>query len=554
VTGASSSVRAAFRSGRLRRVLLAFFAFSVAEWACWIAVLVWAYDRAGVGAASAVSVVQLVPAVLVAPFAATLGDRLRREVALAVGYAAQGTAMLTTGALLAADAPFGLVAAGAAVLTCTVTLTRPVHNALLPTLASTPGELVAGNSFTSTAEGLGAFVGPFACALIITRGGAEAVVAGFGVVMLAAALLVLGVATGPPAAADRPAESTVRAALGGLRELRREPAAAVLVGMVAGQYVVVGAMDILLLVLALDVLGTDTSGPGLLGSALGVGGVLGGLVTMVLVGRRRLGPALAGGLLGTGVPLLLIPLTGTPASVAVLLAVSGAGKAFFDVSARTLLQRVVPDRVLSRVFGVQEAAMTAALAIGAALAPAAVSALGRQGALIATGALLPLAGLVAWRWLGRLDALSPAVGPHLGLLARVPMLRPAGPPVLEQLARAAVELRLAPGVVAVREGEPGDRFYVVASGRVVVSRHGHEVRELGPGESFGEIALLRDGARTATVTAAEPTLLVSLHRTEFLRAVSSGESVRAAAEQAAQTYLDADAGDDDGEITAGSGT
>ena len=546
MTSASSTVLAAVRSGRLRRVLLAFFAFSVAEWACWVAVLVWAYERDGVGAASVVSVVQLVPAVLVAPFAATLGDRLRRSVALAVGYAAQGASMLGTGALLALDAPFWVVAAGAAVVTCAVTLTRPVHNALLPSLASTPGELVAGNAFTSTAEGLGAFVGPFACALVITRGGPEAVVAGFGVVMLAAAALVLGVATGPPAAADRPSEGTARAALGGLRELRREPAAAVLVGMVAGQYVVVGALDILLLVLALDVLGTDTSGPGLLGSALGVGGVVGGLVTMVLVGRRRLGPALAGGLLAMGVPLALIPLTGMPASVAVLLAVSGAGKAFFDVSARTVLQRVVADRVLSRVFGVQEAAMTAALALGAALAPVAVSTLGRSGAMIVTGALLPVAGLFTWRWLGRLDALSPAVGPHLGLLARVPMLRPAGPPVLEQLARAAVELRLAPGVVAVREGEPGDRFYVVASGRVVVTRHGHPVRELGPGNSFGEIALLRDSPRTATVTAAEPTLLVSLHRAEFLRAVSTGPSVRAAAESTAQAYLDADAGEDDG--------
>lgn len=545
MSGTSGTVRAALRSGRLRRVLLAFFAFSVAEWACWVAVLVWAYDRAGVGAASVISVVQLLPAVLVAPFAATLGDRLRRGVALAVGYAAQATSMLGTGLLLAVDAPFVAVATGATVVTCTITLTRPVHNAVLPALASTPGELVAGNAFTSTAEGLGAFVGPLVCGLVIVDGGPGAVVAGFGAVMLVAAMVVLGVSTGAPPVADRPSDGTVRQALGGLRELRREPAAAVLVGMVAGQYVVVGAMDILLLVLALDVLGTDTSGPGLLASALGVGGILGGLATMLLVGRRRLGPALAVGLLATGAPLALLPLTRMAPVVAVLLAVSGAGKALFDVGARTLLQRVVPDRVLARVFGVQEAAMTAAIATGAALAPAAVSVLGRSGALLATGALLPVSGLVAWRWLARLDVLAPAVGPHLGLLARVPMLRAASPPLLEQLARALVELRLSPGVAAVREGEPGDRFYIVAEGRVGVSRHGHPVRELGPGDSFGEIALLRGGARTATVTAVEPTLLVSLHRADFLRALGSGAAVRAAAEQSAQAYLESDAADDD---------
>lgn len=552
MSSTSGTVLAALRSGRLRRVLLAFFAFSVAEWACWVAVLVWAYDRAGVGAASAVSVVQLVPAVLVAPFAATLGDRLPRGVALAVGYGAQAATMLATGALLAADASFVVVAVAATLVTCTITLTRPVHNALLPTLASTPGELVAGNAFTSTAEGLGAFVGPLVCGLVIVEGGPGAVVGGFGVLMLVAAAVVLRVTTGPPPGSDRPAEGALRQALGGLRELRREPAAAVLVAMVAGQYVVVGAMDILLLVLALDVLGTDTSGPGLLGSALGVGGVLGGLTTMLLVGRRRLGPALAGGLLATGVPLALIPLTGLPPVVAVLLAVSGAGKALFDVGARTLLQRVVPDRVLSRVFGVQEAAMTAAIAAGAALAPAAVSGLGRSGALLATGALLPVAGLLAWRWLARLDVLAPAVGPHLALLARVPMLRSASPPLLEQLARSLVELRLTPGVPAVREGEPGDRFYVVAGGRVAVTRHGHPVRELGPGASFGEIALLHDGVRTATVTAVEPTLLVSLHRSDFLRALNAGRTVRAAAERTAETYLAADAADD--WVGEGSGT
>ncbi len=549
MTSTARTLADALSSRHLRRVLLAFQAFALAEWACWIAVLVWAYQRGGVSAASLVSVVQLVPAVLVAPFASGLGDRLPRGRALALGYGLQGTAMLGTSALLATGSGVAVVSTAAAVLTCAVTLTRPVHNAVLPSLATTPGELVAGNAVSSTAEGAGAFLGPLLCGLLIVRGGPETVLLSAGLLMLAAAAGVARIDTGVPAAAATE-HGALSAALGGLHELRAEPAAAVLVGMVAGQYVVVGAMDILLLVLALDVLGTDASGPGLLGSALGIGGIVGGLLTVLLVGRARLGPALAGGLLGTGVPLVLLPLTGVPFGVALLLAVSGASKAFFDVGARTLLQRVVPDRVLTRVFGVQEAAMTAAIAVGAALAPVAVGTLGRSGALVAAGALLPVSGAATWRWLRRLDRLAPAVGPHLDVLRRVAMLRLASPPVLEQLARHAGEELVPAGTAAMREGEPGDRFAVVVEGRLSVSRHGQEVRQLGPGDSFGEIALLRGGPRTATVTAVEPTWLVTLDRAHFLRAVGS-DGARARADQVVQAYLDADQHVDAGEGYAG---
>ncbi len=370
----------AIGSPHLRRALLAFLGFAVAEWACWIAVLVWAYEKGGVGAASLVSVAQLVPAVLVAPLGSALGDRLPRAQALALGYLLQGGAMLGTAAAIGLGADLALGATAAAVLTCAITLTRPVHRAALPSLAASAARLVAGNSATSTAEGVGAFLGPLACGLLITWGGAELVLALFGLVMLVAAARVAGIDAGsgtPPAAGA----GAVRTAAAGARELGREPGAVVLMSMVAGQYVVVGAMDILILVLALDVLGTDSSGPGLLSSALGIGAILGGVATVLLVGRRRLAPALGIGLLVTGAPLALLALGGIPASVAALLAVSGAGKAFFDVAGHTLLQRAVPDAVLARVFGIEEAVMTASLAAGAALAPLAVDSLGRYGAL-----------------------------------------------------------------------------------------------------------------------------------------------------------------------------
>lgn len=534
---------AAVRRPGMRRALAAFVVFSVGEWAVWIALLVWAFEKVGVGGAAVVSIAQLVPAVVVAPIAATLGDRVARGRALAIGYALQGVAMLATAAALAADAPLGVVVGLGALVTAAVTLSRPVHNAVLPSLAETPAELTAGNAVSVAAEGMGAFLGPLTCGLLFTVGGAESVFALFGVLLLGAAATVVTLLPGRPAGPVEQAPDASRGAFAGFAELRRDPAAAVLVGMVAGQNVVVGALDILIIMVALEVLETDSSGPGLLASALGIGGILGAVATVALVGRRRLSPALALGLLATGVPLMLLPLGTVPAAAALLLAASGAGKAFFDVSGRTLLQRAVPDAVLARVFGVQESVMTASIAAGAALAPLGVAVLGRSGALVATGALLPAAGLLGWRWLRRLDATALLPGPHLSLLRGVPTLRLVPLPALEALSRGAEEFALPLGSTIVREGDRGDRFYVVFSGQVLVTRGQREVRRLGPGDSFGEIALLRDVPRTATVRTLEDTTLVTVARSDFLRAVGGDGSVRAAADAVAQAYLD-----DDGRI------
>jgi hypothetical protein len=343
-----------------------------------------------------------------------------------------------------------------------------------------------------------------------------------------------------PAEGSAGGQGMLAGALEGARELRRAPASALLMAMVTGQYVVVGLLDILLIVLALDVLGTGTSGPGILGSALGVGAVAGALGTVMLVGRRRLAPALLGGMLAAGLPLAALSLAGSTATAALLLVVSGAGKAFFDVTGRTLLQRTVPDEVLARVFGLQEALMTAAIAVGASIAPFLFAGLGIHGSLVVAGLLLPVAGLLSWATLRQLDARARTPGPSFDLLRTVSFFRTASLPVVEMLSRATDDLAVDGGTAVVRQGERGDRFYVVASGTLAVVRDGEEVRRLGAGTSFGEIALLNDSARTATVTALEPTNLVSLGRDEFLRSLRAVPSSGEVAAGVAQGYLDAD--------------
>ena len=536
----------ALRHGALRRALLAFLVFSVAEWATWITLLVWAYDERGVGAAATVSVVQLLPAVVVAPLASVIGDRGERGRALAIGYLAQALTMLLTGLLLVADAPFALTCAGGVLVTCAITLTRPVHNATLPTVSHTPAELLAGNSASITAEGVGGFLGPLTCGLLISGAGPGSVFLLFGVLLLGSAALVarlpvVRLTDGDEPGVVRAAESLTRRTLAGVRELREQPASGLLMLMVTGQYVVVGAMDILLIVLALEVLGTDSSGPGLLGSALGVGAILGALLTVVLAGRRRLSPALLAGLLVTGLPICVLAAGGGTALAAVLLVLSGAGKAFFDVAGRTLLQRTVPDEVLARVFGLQEALMTAALAVGAASAPLLVSWLGTSGALVAAGALLPVAGLLAWPVLRGLDARARQPGPWFDLLRTVPFFRSAPLPVLEQLSRRTDEDDVDTGAVVVREADRGDRFYLVSDGAVTVSQDGRELTRLGRHSSFGEVALLLDVPRTATVTATAPTHLVWIERDDFLRAMRTVPAARVSADEVVQGHLEDDA-------------
>ena len=182
--------------------------------------------------------------------------------------------------------------------------------------------------------------------------------------------------------------------------------------------------------------------------------------------------------------------------------------------------------------------MTASIAVGAALAPLAVAALGRSGAMVAIGALLPVAGLVAWHWLRRLDAVALLPGPHLSLLRGVPSLRLAPLRVLEALSRGAEELDLPAGALVVREGDPGDRFYVVGRGELRVTV-GDVVRPvpLRPGDYFGEVALLRSVLRTATVTATTSCRLLSLGAEEFLAAVTGSPSGQAIAAEVASSHL-----------------
>ena len=457
----------ALRNRRLLRVQAAYLLFNIVEWASWIAILVWAYDAGGVRAASALAVVQLVPAALLASPAATVLDRLTRARALTLGYAIQASTMGGIGLALAVGAPSALVVVLAVLGAVAMTLTRPVHHALLPEISDTTAELTAGNSTSGWAEAAGVFLGPLVCGGLILPAGPSGVVLAMAAASSLAAAVTLRMTTSASASRTDGRAPTQKHLL---RSVIRDPAARLLSGMVFALNSLVGLADILLVVLALDVLEMSQAGPGLLNSAVGLGQIAGAAATVVLVGRRRIAASVVLAAVVAGITFGISGLVSAPLVAVLLIGLFGASKLFLDIATRTMVQRLLPDRLLLAVFGLQESLMMAAFALGSLAAPFLVAAFGPRGAFAVAGAFLPVVALLAYPRLRRLDRAAQVPADVLRLLLDVPLLAVLPPRVVERLALEARLVVADPGEAVVVEGDLGNRFFVIGQGRVTVSR------------------------------------------------------------------------------------
>jgi MFS family permease len=523
--------RNVFRNESLRRIEFAWAASILGTWAYGIAVVVYAYEQGGATAVGVVGLARWVAAAVASPFAALLGDRYDRRWVMVASDLAR--AVLIAGAALAAftGAPAIVIYVIAGLVGIAATAFRPAEAALVPSLARTPEELTAANVAASTIESVGIFGGPAIGGLLLATTGTGVVFLVTAGALLWSAFLVAGIRPAVEAKekVEHEAVSVRDELLAGFRTIARERKLRLLVGLFSAQTFVDGMLNVLIVVIALKLLDSGQAGVGFLNSAVGIGGLLGALAAAALVGRGRQAADFGLGIFIWGVPIALVAVWPNQAFVLVLLAVVGIGNTIVDVSGMTLLQRAAPDEVLARVFGVLESLLLLTVGLGAAVAPLLLNWLGTRGALIVAGTLLPLVVIPAWPRLNAIDRAADVPVERLELLRANSIFAPLPESTLEQLAVALEEVRAPAGEEIVRQGEPGDRFYLIRNGTLDVYIDGKLVQSLEPGESFGEIALLRDVPRTATVKARTEVVLDALDRRHFLAAVTGfGPSLSAA--------------------------
>jgi MFS family permease len=526
-------------NAQLRRLELAWAAHIVGHWAYIVAVSVYAYGVGGEAAVGLLLLLRFVPAGLIAPFAGLLADRFPRErVLLGVNltrFVLVGAAAV--GVLVDVEPVVVYVLAVAAAIATTPF--RSAQAALTPSLARSPSELTAANAVTSTVESLASFMGPALAGLLLAVTNTEAVFFGTAGLVAVSTWFVLHI-DAPPARRRRELEASTIAseALAGFSTLGREPSLRLLVGLFTAQTFVAGAVQVYVVVAAIELLELGDEGVGFLNSAMGIGALLGGVLALSLTGARRLSPAFMLGIVLWGAPLIILGLWPDAGLALVMLGLLGVGNSLVDVAAFTLIQRAVPDEVLARVFGVLQMLWLASVGVGALVAPLLIGWLGLEGALVLTGVSLPLLVLILGRNVANIDAAATPPDPdELRILTAVPIFAPLPGMTLEHLADRLVPLRLESGTMIVREGDSGDRFYIVAEGTVEISEGDFPVSELSTGGYFGEIALLRDVPRTATVTAKSAVVLYALDREDFLAAVTSHAPSAEAAEEVVSSRL-----------------
>lgn len=514
----------ALRNPNIRRTELAWGAAIAAEWAHFVAFGVYAYDVGGPAGVGLAGLVRLLPAAIVAPFAASLGDRFPRErfllaLTLIASVALGGSAI----AFFAGAEP--LVFAFAALLGFAVTLIRPALQALLPSLARTPEELIASNGATSTIESIGTLVGPLLAGVLVSFGDAGIVFAAGAAAFLVAALLLFGVQVEDRVSLVSRDEDARKVLAAGFGAIARLPRVRLVVSLIFAQAFVRGCLNVLIVVAAFEVLDAGGEAVGYMTAALGVGGLIGALGAMAL-GGHRLAVPFGVALVFWGLPIALMgPLPYLPFAL-LMLAVVGAANSVEDVAAFTLLQRLIPDRILTRAFGVVWSLAMGGVALGSVAAPALVEAVGPREAFIAVGAILPLLTVATYRRLTDIDRQAAPV-PELEFLQRVPMFQPLSVAAKERVAANLRSQSVSAGEVVIRAGERGDRFYIVRDGALGITADGlHTTAD--EGDYFGEIALLRDVPRTATVTALADSRLYVLQRDDFLAAVTGHDAAHAA--------------------------
>ena len=526
---ADSQARTSFRqslvdamaTADLRRLQLAWAASSVGGWVFFVVLAVYAYDQGGATAVGVAAFARMVPAGLAAPIAGVVVDRRsRRDVLLAITVG-RSLLLAAVAAAVAADAPLAAVLFLGAVFTALATAHKPAQAALLPGLAGTPRQLAASNAIWTAVDSAGFLVGSLLGGVLVAATSLQtAFIATAAVFAVAALPFARMPRDAVPDYRDHSGEDALDELSSGFRLVARDSNLRLLVGVLSASTLVEGATDVLVVLVAIELLDMGGAGVGWLNSAWGMGGLIGGAAALSLLGRGRLAAGLAAGCLLVGLPLVLVAALPEIGLAFAMLAILGVGYSLIETAGLTLLQRLTSDEVLGRAFAVVESSYWLTTGVGAIAASALVGLLDIRGALLVVGSCLPLLAALRWAALSRFEAGAQVPEGAFTLLRSVPLFAPLPLGTVENVSRRLTRMEVRSGEAVVREGEPGERFYLIAHGAFDVTCLAGAFPPLGDGDVFGEIALLRGVPRTATVTARTDALLYTLDREAFITVVS----------------------------------
>jgi MFS family permease len=554
-----SSLKSVFVNRNLRRLQLAFTGSLIGNWAYATAVSVWAYGVGGARALGIYYAVRLAVMAVATPFVSTLADKYPRKRVMMLSDLYCAVLIIAATLCLYAGTPALPIFVLAILTSFGGSSFRAAQGAITPQLANTTDELTASNGTSSTLESLAIFVGPAIGAGLLAIADVEVVFLLNALSFLWSILMVSGIRVSlgdltdgedgtneapPPepvpnvvaeaeevvAEAEQRAESYFSETSAGFRAIWRDRDLLMTVVQGSAQTIVAGATAVFPLVMAVEILHTGAKGVGLLDSASGLAAILGGIVAIARASKHKLGQDLAVGVFLWSFPLVLVTIWPSPVTAFAVMAFLGFANPLVDVNVFTVIQRLTPDAVLGRVFGAFETCLIATMALGSAITPVMLHLWGLRTTLAVLGLAI---GAVAVLGLPRMRQMDRRLEAPTGLplLQAIPMFGPLNPVTLDALARALIRVEAPAGDVVIREGDESDRFYVIESGSVrVTAADGHLLREEGPGDYFGEIGLLRDVPRTATITAADDTVLLALEREEFLDAVTGQGEARRLAE------------------------
>ena len=558
----------------LLRLFFGEFVSNIGDWLYLVALLVIVYRESSdpfllglIGGA------RIIPYVVLSVPAGIIVDRYDRRAVLIITDIIRGLAMLGLAANTFLGGPVLLTVALAIFATCFAVFFRPSMGAYLPSLVRNESELGPANSIYATLSEVTFIIGPAVGGLIIA-----ATDLGWAFVINAISFLapvvilwtlpannpraatasasaisdtpdaeIVATADGAPAAAaaapeiaDSPAPAPAAAgpaapapaAIVSVRDILRPVAGLALLDIVTG--FLWGGLSVALVIFAVDRLGAGEEATGFLWAAVGVGGVVGAVASSSVVLRPNLGPVMLAGaaILSVGFVFLGQVETLVPALIAMAVVASGALVA--QIVGETVLQRVVPDAIRGRTLGTLQTLSTLTYAAGSFLVPVLMSTIGAPIILTVGGIAIMAAAVGTFVLVGpsfRREPATDAAAATLGRVARLPLFAGVSPAALEVALQRLKSVPVVAGTVVIREGDPADRFYIIASGRFAVDQLDsgtqlpRRLRVMGPDEVFGELGLMRSAPRSASVTAASDGQLLALDGPDFLELLNAGPEV-----------------------------